>query len=430
LIYLSIAAGVLVFLFKYPPLADYTEWVYQSYILSDLLHGGANSQLFYVRHYPVPYVITQVMMAGLNPALGPIWAGKVTLVVYLALAAWLSKKFVERYELNGVLAYPLLLCCIIFNSSFWSGYINYQFGLLVLMAYLSLNENWQNKMWINAAFALLAFSSHGFCLLTFGVIAGLRACTQGWRSTLTFALACLPTFLLTLWYMAVHNNDAMQNLEAAAPYLSMKFWAYKMYTLTKAGPYQNFMLGTTTDIDRSNIYYYLGALENIGIGLALIALHIRVFHRFLNPKTFHLSLAVSVLGLIYIIAPSLAMQVVNPGERILYPELLCVFAIALSDPKDAPIKSWNKYFAISIYLFLTATITNLALATLQQGYESVMVEEFAAAQKNYTRILYWHRPYQFQHRHEYMEQSYKNGTPINVPITFPTSLVANKPPKK
>jgi hypothetical protein len=207
----------------------------------------------------------------------------------------------------------------------------------------------------------------------------------------------------------------------------LKFWAYKIYTLTKAGPYQNFMLGTTTDIDRSHIYYYLGALENIGIGLALIALHIRVFQRFLNPKTFHLSLAISVLGFIYIIAPSLAMQVVNPGERVLYPELLCVFAVALSEPKGTPAKAWNNYFAISIYLFLIATITNLVMATTKQGYESVVAEDFTAAQKNYTKILYWHRPYQFEHRHEYMEQSYKNGTPLNVPITFPTSLVANKP---
>ena len=384
--------------------------------------------MFYVRTYPVPYVISQLMMAGLNPAMGPLWAGKATLVIYLALAGWLSQKFVKRYQLDATLAYPLLLSCIIFNSSFWSGYINYQFGLLVLMAYLSLSERWQDNSWVNAAFGLLAFSSHGFCLLAFGVIAGLRACTQGWRAILAFTLACMPSFLLTVWYVAVHNNDAMQNLEAAAPYLSLKFWAYKIYTLSKAGPYQNFMLGSTTDVARSPVYYYIGAVANILIGMLLLLLHFRVFRRLLNPKTLHLSLATSVLGLAYLAAPSLGMQVVNPGERILYPELLCVFAVALRNlrtEKKYPL--WMLVVATIIYAFLATTMLSLVLATNKQGYKRVELASFTDAQKHYIKVLYWHRPYQFQNRYEFMEQAYRQGTPLTLPINFPTSLVGNKP---
>ena len=425
--YLSAAALALVFLFKYPPLADYVEWIYQSFIFTELLHGGNGSDLFYIRSYPVPYVISQILMAGLNPLMPPLWAGKIALLIYLALAGWLSNKFIERHQLDPILAYPLLLSCIIFNSSFWSGYSNYQFGLLVLMAYLSLDEAWQRKIWVNAVFGLLAFSSHGFCLLTFGVIAGLRALMQGWRAVFSFSLACIPAFALTIWYMAVHNNDAMQSMEAAAPYMSAKFWAYKIYTITKAGPYQNFMLGSLSDVDRLPIYYYLGVVTNIAIGAFLVFLHFRVLKHFSNPKTRYLALAISILGLTYLLAPSLALQVVNPGERILYPELLCVFAVALGKAKENTILSRNKNaIAATIYVFLITTLTCLAIATARQGYQRVAPETFLSAQKNYLKILYWHRPYQFQSRSDYLEQAAQNDAPLKLPITFPTSLVANK----
>jgi hypothetical protein len=427
LTYLSIITVVLVFFFKYPPLADYIEWIYQSYIFNELIRNGHGSDIFYIRSYPVPYVISQVLMAGLNIFMPPLLAGKATLAIYLMLAGWLSKKFVQRHELDPVLAYPLLLCCIIFNSSFWSGYSNYQFGLLVLMAYLSLSEIWQRKIWVNAAFGLLAFSSHGFCLLAFGVIAGLKACTLGWRAVFSFSLACVPAFLLTLWYMVARNNDSMQALEAAAPYLSAKFWAYKIYTLTKAGPYQNFMLGSLSDLDRLPAYYYVGSIINIALGMLLALLHVRVFKHRQHAKTLHLSLAVGVLGLTYIIAPSLAMQVVNPGERILYPELLCVFAVALKNsPKEKFFGCNKNAIAIIIYVFMAATVVNLMFSTTRQGYQRVTQESFSAAQKNYLNVLYWHRPYQFQSRSDYLEQVSQIGAPLKLPIIFPTSLVANK----
>ncbi|MDI1259292.1 hypothetical protein [Aquabacterium sp.] len=425
LAYLSIATLLLFFTFKYPPLADYIEWVYQSFIFSDLMHGNSDS-LFYLRDYPVPYVLVQFIMGSFNPMMGPVWAGKATLVVYLVLGGWLSKTFVERYELNGVLAYPLLLSCIILNSSFWSGYINYQFGLLVLMAYLSLSEEWQDKTWINLLFSILAFTSHGFCLLAFGVIAGIRACTQGWRAIVLFSLACLPAFTLTLWYMKVHNNDTMQAMDAPAAYLSMKFWAYKIYTLTKAGPYQNFMLGAVSDIDRSPALYYFGVATNVLIGGLLVALHIKVLRRFSNPKTLHLSIAATIFALAYIFAPSLAVQIVNPGERILYPELLCVFAVAL--PCTSPLREsrLSKYFAGHIYALLIASMVSLMMATHQQGYQHHSLDAFKEVQKNYTRILYWHRPYQFEERFEHMEKAYQSNSNPTLPIIFPTSLIGNK----
>lgn len=423
LVYFLAIAWVLTSFFKYIPLADYTEWIHQSYILSELLRG--DNPNFYIRNYPVPYVASQLMMAAMNTLVDPISSGKILIFIYLGLGFWFSKKFVERYQLSPTLAYPLLISCIICNSSFWSGYINYQFGLLVLMAYMTLSDENQSKAWIVALFSLLAFSCHGFCLVAFGVIAGVRACTQGFRAVCMFAIACLPAFILTVWYMVARSNDAMPPFQNPAPYFSAKFWAYKIYTLTKAGPYQNFFIGHHGDLSRTSALYYCGVLANVMIGLLILALQGRVVKHFFGAKYLHLSIAAGILGLAYIFSPALAAQVVNPGERLLYPQLLCVFAIGLRSFKVSPPLKTIRISAVGIYIFLIATVVSLILATQKDGYESNSTHAKINPEQAYLQIMYWHRPYQFKAIQDYIENRYQTKTPLDSRIIFPTSLVAN-----
>lgn len=392
----------------------------------DELLSGKLSSYFYVRDYPVPYLASQVIMSGFSHLAGPVAAGKIYLVIYFLFAGLLSVRFVQQYQLDTVFAYPLLLSCIVCNSSFWSGFINYQIGLLVLMGYLILSDSQKSKIWVSAIFSLLAFACHGFCLLAFGVIAGVRSLSRGWRSVLEFAVACVPVALLTIWYVAVRNNDAVIGLETFAPYFSMKFWAYKFYTLTKAGPYQNFMLGYFCDIDRTPVLYYVGVLVNSAFGLLLIFIQVSVFRNLKKSEDSYLYVASIILGLAYIFAPSLALQVVNPGERMLYPQLLCVFALGLrQNGLVGAAKRCVRWQVGVVYVFLMAAIINLTYATERQGYATVTAAEFADAKKSYLNILYWHRPYQYKELYDHFSEVYKTGGSASVKIS-PTSIIANK----
>lgn len=422
LMYLSALAIMLTFAFKYPPLADYVEWIYQSYILTNLLQGVSNTN-FYVRDYPVPYVASQLMMAALNNFTGPIWSAKIVILIYLALAAWLSKKFIARHGLDPQITYPLILCCIVCNSSFWSGYINYQLGLLTILAYLGLPEKSQSKMWINAFFSLAVFCCHGFCLMAFFIIAGIRALTQGWPSVFKFSAALLPTFLLTIWYVLARNNDAMPPFENPASYFSLKFLAYKIYTLTKAGPYHNFIINFGGDFERARLVYYLGIAANSAIAIYLVRLTKSAFKRARNTS---LTIAAGILGIAYIFTPSLASQVVNPGERLLYPLLLCIFALGLQKNQSEAALKHKKVITLVLYIFMTANVANLYSATVNQGNDHIDKLKTTDTQINYFKIMYWHRPYQFKVKYEYIKNSYENGTPPLWKIYFPTSLVANK----
>jgi hypothetical protein len=410
--------------FQYPPLADYVEWMYQSYVLSYLTEGG-QSAVFYVRDYPVPYLLSQAAMLTLDLGLGPLMGSKALIALYLTLGAVLSVVFVNRHQLDPLLAYPLLMCCIVCNSSFWSGYINYQFGLLMLMAYLSLPKSMEDKPWVNLVFGLLAFSSHGFCVLAFVIIGGIRALVKGWRTTVMFALACLPMAVLTLWYILARSNDAMPTLDPAAAYFSPKFFAYKFYTLTKTGPYQNFLVDNLSDHDRMPLYYYGGVLINGLTGLALVGLMVRFVKRAAAaPEHLALGLAALLMGVMYWFAPSFALQVVNPGERLLYPMLICVFVLALNQTPE-PLHLHPRLRPIGagiIYATMAASVGSLGYAT---AHESPPGSANAAVRldQDYRHLLYWHRPYQFQLRYEHMAHAYEQHTAPIMPLVFPTSML-------
>jgi hypothetical protein len=416
-------------LLAYPPLADFVEWEYQAFIASKLMAGQA-APGFYLRDYPVPYLSSQLLMAVIGVATGPIVAGKLTLAVYLLLGGWLSKRLVDRHELSAPLAYPLLIACVVCNSTFWSGYLNYQFGLLVIMGYLGLNTQQQRKMWINAVFALLAFACHGFCLIAFCLMGGLMALAQGLGPALRFTAACLPAVGLTLWYLLAHDNDAVAMLEAPVRYGTLKFLAYKLYTLAKAGPYHNFMFGDSVDASRSPAFYWLGVGTNGLVAGLLLVIEWLALRQWRETQAKGLVWAAMALGLIVLLLPSVALQVVNPGERLMYPQLLVAFTVGLR--KDQIHIKWPKWNgpaaqAIGALVMVMAfgTVGNLLATTVNRGYETVSSAQLSSATKHPAQVLFWHRPYQFKSRFDYFHDAYGRQTSPKLRLIFPTSLVGN-----
>lgn len=156
----SVVLLLVIWQFRCLPLADFNEWAYQAFITRTLL-DGTGSTVFYLRDYPVPYITSQVWMTGLNFFMSPLTAARWTVTAYLLAAGWLAYRFVGAQRLRPAFAYPALLVCIVCNSSFWSGYLNYQCGLLVLMGHLALPEARQRDPRVVCAVSLLAFACHG-----------------------------------------------------------------------------------------------------------------------------------------------------------------------------------------------------------------------------------------------------------------------------
>lgn len=430
-----IAYGALLLLviwqFRYLPFADFNEWTYQAFITRTLL-DGTGSAVFYLREYPVPYVTSQAVMTALNFLTDPVTAGRWTVTLYLAAAAVVARRFVVANRLRPELAYPALLVGIVCNSSFWSGYLNYQCGLLVLMAYLSIPSAQRRQPWVVCLVSLAAFACHGFCLLAFGVMAGMQALIGSWRERLAFAAAMLPAAALTLWYLLAKSNDAMPALHAPVSHGDLRFLAYKFYTLSKAGPYQNFMIGDGTDLNRWPVLFWLGCLANLVISVLLLVWQYRALRRPAAEADDLRALrwAAISLGLACLVAPATAMQIVNPGERLLYPQLLLVFVLCLrqtGSPSEAGGRSLPGLGAVAVLMVSLASLVSLVVATEREGYQAVRPDVFGQAQQGYTERFYWHRPYQFLAMQDHMMARYAGHQRPDMPITFTTSLIGMMP---
>lgn len=432
----AVICSILIASFEYPPLADYLDWMYQARVLAHWVQTGSLEH-FYVRDYPVPYMFAQVVMTALDLLLGPQVAGQATIALYGMVGAVIIHRFVQHWGLVPQWAYPLLLISVLFNSSFWSGYINYQCGLLVLMAWLSLDRVRRQRPLMIAAFGLLAFTCHGFCLLAFGIIVAGSTLDRGPRAFLPATLGMLPAALLTLWYFAAKHNDAM-HLTSRLPDTPGTTLAYKIYTFSKTGPYHNFFIAGLGDAERLPWLLILGVAVNLAWAVILLCVVLR-FLRSAPDRALRWSAMAMLLA--FLLAPSIAMDVVNPGERLLYPALLCMFAQALranvasqpASPRHGRIGdalhelaslgtrafgSLAPLLSLGVLMLLACLIR---LALLQPVPPEVALGE--PNRKDILGILYWHRPYQGERFYRAMMESYRTREEPKLPLGFPTSVL-------
>jgi hypothetical protein len=415
----AVVGAVTCIAFQCPPLADYIEWMYQGYVVKHLVSGGA-SVPFYLRNYPVPYAASQLLLGGLDVFIGPVAAGQALVLLYLCLGAWFSLSFARRYELSLSLALPLLACTIVVNSSFWSGYINYQLGLLALLAYLSLPRALDIDARAVLLFGLLAFLCHAFILLALGLLVGIKAFARGRRAVLSVSLALLPVLLLTGWYVLARNRDALHlPKEDFAPYMSLRFWAYKFYTLAKAGPYHNFWVQGHGDYQRAFAYYLVGVAANVAFAFFLLAALVHAFRQPSGAGTRELTLAAAALLTGYVLAPAQALGVVNPGERLLYPALLCVFAVALRKDGFGP-AALRRTIGPLTYAMMFSSVLGLVLV------DRALVKGPPVSAQAFQQRLYWHRPLQFADRCSDLGQLARTHRAPSLPLIFPSSIVGDR----
>ena len=126
------------------------------------------------------------------------------------------------------------------------------------------------------------------------------------------------------------------------------------------------MLGGLGDLSRAPAWFYAGAAFNLLWAGLLLAL---VVHFFRTATDRPLRWAAGTLLFGFAAAPALGLQVVNPGERLLYPALLCLFAQALvplgpAGPTRGMSRPVAALAAIGIAQGIATIATAFALASL------------------------------------------------------------------
>ena len=306
----------LLLFYEYPPLQDYPEWIYQSLVFNDLLTRGP-SDLFFIKHYPIPYTLSQLVMSGLLVFVSPLATSKIVFVVYMVAALFLTRLAVSRFELNETVAAPFFVCVFVLNSGFWNGYIAYQVGLMIFILYLCQSDERRIDPLVILLFSILLFFAHGLIYATFCLTCGIYCLYN--RRIWAPAVAMLPSVFLLAWY--VWENDVSLINKPFALNGIVQFVTYKVYTAMKAGPYQDFIFNGVGDSQRLRPLYLLGILVNLFFLIALVMCCASVLWKEGAKEIARRAELVSsfILMVIFLALPATLTGVVNPGERLLYP---------------------------------------------------------------------------------------------------------------
>jgi MFS family permease len=391
--------------FPYPPFQDFNETAYQAFI-AKLTVLGKLPETVCIQEKPIPNASATLILSVLMFLFSPLQASRIFLSIYIVMAATIAIQLARRKQTEGRWAGTavLILAVVFVGPAFWSGYINYLIGLLLLGAYLCLSDERQaSPVWI-VPFTIAAFFCHALVFLPLCGLAALHLIAR--RRWLALVLSLTPCAVLVLFYellpgYAEHHNDT--------PFSLAKLAVYKAYTAFKAGPYHNFVFANGGDYENARWLYYLGVFANVAFGTALmVALGIGL-HAALKRSgiTVH-TLCFIALIVVFLALPNMAMAVVNPGERFWYPAVLIGIATFPLPPR------------LVTGLAIASALVIVSISRLPAGDFATQVHEDAMQDRE--RVFFSHRPTAFVNKVVAMEQTASSGRTPAEPIDFQTGL--------
>jgi len=180
-----------------PLLRDFCDWVFQGTLFAKTLAGHPVAG-YALKHYPVPNSITTLGLALLTLAFGWMWAAKLWLIAYLAMAM-ATTFFVARVFKPQSSVWWALPAVLFFGQTFWYATISFSMGACLLLLLACFLYKQQERPATIAGFLLACFFTHLIIYAAAGVMI-LLYCIQHRRWRLTYiGLATLP---LPLWYFA------------------------------------------------------------------------------------------------------------------------------------------------------------------------------------------------------------------------------------
>jgi hypothetical protein len=372
------------------PLQDFNEWIYQGALVHDVLAGHPGR--FALKPWPVPNALCQFLLGLMMFALSPLAAGKVFIAAYVLGFGALCWRLCRRADgATDHAAFVLLVCVAVLNTDFWSGYLNFQLGLLLLGLHLLWARDGRRlPWWQEALFALLMFFAHALTLAMLAVHIGWRAAQQRGlvRGTLRVIAVMLPALVLAAWYSrADHDYGEYIPAQGQGMLGSLMF---KAYTLAKYGPYQNMIFGAMGDMQRHFWLYVAGCVFNgVFAVLAFLPLLVASLSTLRARRAFP-EIMTALTGLAaFLVLPSTMFGVVNIGSRFLVPAIL--FAL-VSTPDWRGLRRLAAGFACVMPLMV------LYVAHLEaQPVTGAEVDHLAVtdpAQR--TKWLFWHRAFEFR----------------------------------
>ncbi len=431
LVLVTAVACCLLWMQPYPILHDYPEWMYQGYLVGQLLAGGnaAITDTFSLVSHPVPNSLSQLAIGLLNLVVSPVLAGKLWLGAYLVFACWLwwsvtrPSRFTDGGSINLILTLTITL-----GAGFWNGYINFQFGLLFFTWYM-IRPQTDLSVRSVLPFSLLIFFSHAAVFAAFVSVVLVRC--LGVKDRWRYLVALVPSLLLLGWYIVVKVADGLAGGEVLP---LIKWVQYKAYTVAKQGPFHNFIQPDGESLlAGAHWLYSIGFAINFLVVVIVAGWVCTLLWRQLRQRDWpdyagdpvrRLSVIITLVLLFggFLVAGQNSFGVVNLGERFLVVAmvLLLVFFRCPSLLR----RVWvGVVVASSVYL-LVATV--LVTGYADKSYEVARSASEKNLQKYVDEVYANSRHKYFNHRlFIYADRGRELGdeSPALLPIDLVTSIV-------
>ncbi|WP_370894442.1 hypothetical protein [Janibacter sp. GXQ6167] len=396
---------------------DMGEWLYEARVLQYLMVTGDTST-FYLRDYPVPYVIPHLLLAALMLVMSPTAAGITAVAVQLLAGCAVVAALVRRFDLHPIAGSVLLTVPIVLTSAFWNGYSGHQIGLIILGAYIALPVRVRTRVWVVLVFSLLTFFTHGMIFGCFGVIAGVYGVYA--RRLHQVALGSAPSLGLAAWYVLANTEQTGGGeLQLGG---AVQFIAYKAYSLAKIGGYQNLVVNGVAD---GQALMLAGALANVLFVIVLAGLVVLRLTRLVRERSApsaEMTAGLVLLAIAMVLPPAL-VEIVNPGERLLTPAAVLLVTATASGLTQRQGSVLGSIAAIGV--ILTAVGACLLPAKADQGDPTPrdpLVTNSAEAGER-TGLLFSHRLDQFETRADLAERSWRHNEPPTEPLAFKTTML-------
>ena len=320
-------------------LVDVPAWVYQGALFRAEVADASATPWSLVAH-PVPNTLATLLPALLLPVAGPIWTGKLIAVGLLTsgfAAAWALAASSDTLpsgaaSSKGARA-SILIACIVVSSSFWNGYLGYQLGVIGAMA---LGAVWLRRGRLSAPVVLMSsvalFFAHAIPFAVVALAMGVEALR---RRDLRQLVALLPAAILTGWYSLARSIRPEGGfVDSQSTVGVFQGLAYKGYTVLKVGPFHHpdGVEGIGVLADLPALYWTAAALSGLFMAVLIVGLAVGT-HR-MSPSPRRLAAGGAwALALVALLLPPFALNVVNPGERVLVLAAAALVALVPLPPR-------------------------------------------------------------------------------------------------
>lgn len=344
LIYLTIIV-IYILSFKYIPMQDFPDWLYQSWLFSGMLHGKLPLML---QPYIAPNISTTLILGGFCYLLPPFIAAKfflilVSILLYTGILSFLQQ--FEPDESHRILLIPLSFLWT-FNFNFFHGNISFLFGLALCFHAMTIIHKKVPSMWILLLTHIILYGTHffGWAIYVFTTLVHLL-----WKKDLKnikrFIISLIPTVLIFIHYcytkVPVTNHDVIHLSFVKLCYEKMGL----IFFVLKPFPTFRDIWPETLWIKGLNLVWFIGYLL---IGMYAIKVAKSIFRKDVRPF-----IILALIG-VYFLLPLGTQNVVRPGERLLL-MILC-YVTTLGIPFLKKINRWFTWLvALSFLMILIPT---------------------------------------------------------------------------